>query len=62
MSNEPRNVQRMYVQPLDVIKATLAHGLSRLTIRRRWVRLNIWSGSFTADETLTTVEPTDARH
>jgi hypothetical protein len=61
MGNESRNVQRLYVQPLDVIKAALAHGLSRLTIRRRFMRLNIWTGSFTADETVTT-EPTDARH
>jgi hypothetical protein len=62
MSKQPPTVQKLYVQPLDIIKAALTHGLSRLTIRRRFMRLNIWTGSFTADETITTVEPNDAGH
>jgi hypothetical protein len=59
MDNDRRNVQRFNAQALDVIKAALAHGLSRLTIRRRFMRLNIWTGSFAAEESVTTVEPSD---
>ncbi len=40
----------------------MATGLHRMVIRTRKVRLNWWGGNVAAEETVTTVEPTDARH
>jgi hypothetical protein len=61
MSNEPRNVQKPDVQKLDM-RAALATGLHRLVVRTRKVRMNWWAGNVAVEETVTTVEPTDARH
>lgn len=62
MPESPRNVQKMDVQTLDAIRSALARGLHRLVVRTRKVRLNWWTGNVAAEETVTTVEPTDARH
>jgi hypothetical protein len=62
MPESPRNVQKMDVQTLDAIRSALATGLYRLVVRTRKVRLNWWTGHVAAEETVTTVEPTDARH
>jgi hypothetical protein len=43
-----------------MMKGALAKGLRRLVIRK--IRLNWWTGSLAAEETVTTPEPTDARH
>jgi hypothetical protein len=61
MSESNRNVQKPDVHKLD-IRACLATGLHRLVIRTRKVRLNWWSGHVAVEESVTTVEPTDARH
>ncbi|MFQ3456467.1 hypothetical protein PMN64_24605 [Bradyrhizobium sp. UFLA01-814] len=61
MTQLNRNVQKYDVHKLD-IRATLASGLHRLVIRTRKVRLNWWSGNVAVEESVTTVEPTDARH
>jgi hypothetical protein len=61
MTSQLRNVQRLDVQQLD-LRATLSKGLHRLVVRTRKIRLNWWTGSVSAEETVTTVEPTDARH
>ena len=47
---------------LDIVKGALAKGLHRLVVRTRKVRMNWWTGNVAAEETVTTVEPTDARH
>ena len=47
---------------LDIVKSALAKGLRRLVVRTRKVRMNWWTGNVAAEETVTTVEPTDARH
>lgn len=62
MTESNRNVQKLNVQTLDVIRKSMAAGLHRLVIRTRKVKLNWWSGHVAAEETVTTVEPTDARH
>ncbi|WP_271518994.1 hypothetical protein [Bradyrhizobium sp. CCBAU 53380] len=62
MSESNRNVQKPHVQALDVIRKAMAGGLHRLVIRTRKVKLNWWSGHVAAEETVTSVEPTDARH
>jgi hypothetical protein len=62
MPESPRNVQKMDVQTSDAIRSALATGLHRLVVRTRKVRLNWWTGNVAAEETVTTVEPTDARH
>jgi hypothetical protein len=31
-------------------------------VRTRKIRMNFWTGSVAAEETVTTVEPSDARH
>jgi hypothetical protein len=58
--NEP-NVQKLDVQPLDIFHKALAHGLYRLKTIRRSIKFDFWRGSLAAEETVTTVEPTDAR-
>jgi hypothetical protein len=62
MSNREPNVQKLDVQSLDNIRGVLTKGLHRLVVRTRKIRLNFWTGSVAAEETVTTVEPTDARH
>jgi hypothetical protein len=62
MSESNRNVQKCDVQTLDFIRKAMAGGLHRLVVRTRKVKLNWWSGQVAAEETVTTVEPTDARH
>jgi hypothetical protein len=52
----------MDVQQLDNIRAILSKGLHRLVVRTRKIKLNWWTGSVAAKETVTTVEPSDARH
>lgn len=61
MSESSRNVQKSDIQKLDVL-AALATGLHRLVIRTRKIRLNWWSGNLAVEESVTTVEPTNARH
>jgi hypothetical protein len=61
MSESTRNVQKSDVHKLDV-RAALSTGLHRLVVRTRKVRLNWWSGNVAVEESVTTVEPTDARH
>ncbi len=61
MTSKQQNVQKTDVHKLD-IRAALATGLHRLVVRSRKVRLNWWSGNVAVEETVTTVEPTDARH
>jgi hypothetical protein len=61
MSESNRNVQKTDVQTLDILKGALTKGLHRLVVRTRKMRLNVWTGSVAAEETVTTVEPTDAR-
>ncbi|QQO15187.1 hypothetical protein JJB99_03075 [Bradyrhizobium diazoefficiens] len=61
MSNQQRNVQKIDVQILDVIRGVLANGL-RAVVRTRKFKLNWWTGAVAAEETVTTVEPSDARH
>jgi hypothetical protein len=61
VSESTRNVQKSNVHKLD-IRAALATGLHRLVVRTRKVRLNLWSGNVAVEESVTTVEPTDARH
>ena len=62
MSNSNRNVQKTDVQTLDIVKGAVAKGLHRMVVRTRKISLNWWTGSVAAEETVTTVEPTDARH
>ena len=61
MMNNQRNVQKLDVQQLD-IRSVLAKGFHRLTVRRRWFKVNFWTGAFSAEETVTTVEPFNDRH
>lgn len=62
MSNEARNVQKLDIQKLDIVKGAMAKGLHRLVVRTRKMKLNWWSGNVAVEETVTTVEPTNARH
>jgi hypothetical protein len=62
MRESNRNVQKTDVQKLDILKGALASGLHRLVVRTRKIKLNWWTGNVAAEETVTTVEPTDARH
>ncbi|MCK1440461.1 hypothetical protein [Bradyrhizobium sp. 15] len=62
MSASPKNVQKIDVQTLDAVRTAMATGLHRLVVRTRKVKLNWWSGHVAAEETITTVEPTDARY
>jgi hypothetical protein len=62
MSKQVPNVQKLDVQLLDMIRSAIAHGLKKLSIRKRTIKLNFWTGSFTADETVTTLEPNDVGH
>lgn len=61
MTNQHRNVQKLDIRPLDTIRSALATGMSRLLIRKRSVKLDVWRGQLCAEETVTTVEPTDDR-
>jgi hypothetical protein len=60
MTNQLRNVQKLDIHPLDTIRTAL--GLNRLRSRRRSIKFDFWRGSLVAEETVTTVEPNDARH
>jgi hypothetical protein len=60
MSSQSRNVQKMDIHSLDAIRTALTQGLNRLRIRQRSFTLHFWRGSFSATETVTTVEPNDA--
>lgn len=62
MTNQQRNVQKLDVQSLDTIKGVLAKGVQRLIVRTRKFRINFWTGSIAGEETVTTVERSDARH
>jgi hypothetical protein len=62
MTNHQRNVQKLDVQSLDTIKGVLAKGVQRLIVRTRKFRINFWTGSIAGEETVTTVERSDARH
>ena len=62
MSNEARNVQKLDVQKLDIVKGAMARGLHRLVVRTRKMKLNWWSGHVAVEETVTTVDPTNGRH
>jgi hypothetical protein len=62
MTNQQRNVQKIDVQTLDLIRGAFTKGLHRLVVRTRKIKLNWWTGSVAAEETITTVEPSDARH
>jgi hypothetical protein len=61
MATPKRDVQKLDVQPLDMIRTAIALGLKKLSIRKRTIKMNFWAGSFTADETVKTMEPTDDR-
>ena len=62
MTNQQRNVQKLDIHPLDTIRTALTQSLNRLRIRRRSIKFDFWRGSLDAEETVTTVEPNDARH
>lgn len=62
MSKQTPKVHKLDVQPLDMIRTAIAEGLKKLSIRKRTIRFNAWTGSFSADETVATVERDDARH
>jgi hypothetical protein len=62
MSSQSRNVQKPDVQSLDNIRGVFTKGFHRMVVRTRKIRLNFWTGSVAAEETVTTVEPSDARH
>jgi hypothetical protein len=62
MSESQRNVQKIDVQHLDNIRGLLLKRFHRMVVRTRKLRFNFWMGSVAAEETVTTVEPTDARH
>jgi hypothetical protein len=62
MRESNQNVQKLDVQSLDMVKGALAKGLHRLVVRTCKIRLNWWTGNLAAEETITTLEPTDARH
>ncbi|UQR64303.1 hypothetical protein LRP30_02995 [Bradyrhizobium sp. C-145] len=62
MSNEAGTVQKLDVQKLDLVKGAMAKGLHRLVVRTRKMKLNWWSGNVAVEETVTTVEPNNARH
>ncbi|WP_276573745.1 hypothetical protein [Bradyrhizobium sp. BRP19] len=40
----------------------MARGLHRLVVRTRKMKLNWWSGHVAVEETVTTMDPTNARH
>ena len=62
MTNQQRIVQTIDVQTLDIIRGAFTKGLHRVVVRTRKIKLNWWTGSVAAEETITTVEPSDARH
>jgi hypothetical protein len=45
-----------------MIRGVLAKGVHRLIVRTRKFRINFWTGSIAGEETVTTVERSDARH
>ena len=59
MCNAPRNVQKLDVRPLDIIRTGLSAGLRHLCIRERWLRLRFWAGVVEAKETVVTMEESD---
>jgi hypothetical protein len=59
MVDQSQNVQPVNVQPLDILEGSK---LTRFVQRTRKIAMNIWTGSFAAEETVTTVEPNNARH
>jgi hypothetical protein len=61
MSKQQQNVQKLDIHLLDTIHTALTQGLNRLRIRRRSVKLDFWRGSLVAEESVTTIEPNDAR-
>jgi hypothetical protein len=61
MRESNQNVQKLDVQFLDKIPASIAKSY-RIIARRSWLKLNFLTGSVTAEKTETIVEPTDARH
>jgi hypothetical protein len=61
MPNQSRNVQKLDIYPLDAIRAALQQGANRLRISKWSVRFDFWRGSFSAEETVATVEPSDDR-
>ena len=62
MAKPGPNVQKLHVHPLDIFRAAITQGFYRLKTVRRSLRVDFWRGSFVAEETETTVEPTDARN
>jgi hypothetical protein len=62
MAANNRNVQKVDVQSLDYIQGVLSKGFHRLVVRTRKIKLNWWTGSVAAEETVTIVEHPDARH
>ena len=61
MANQQRNVQKVDIHPLDAIRTALSQGVNRLRIIQRSIKLDFWRGSFSAEETITTVEPNNDR-
>ena len=63
MATQNRDVQKLDVHPLDAIRAALRAGLNRLRVRiqQRRIKLNVWTGTFEAQETVTTLESTNER-
>ena len=61
MRESNQNVQKIDVQFLDKIPASIAKGC-RIIARRSRLKFNFLTGSATAEMTETIVEPTDARH
>jgi hypothetical protein len=59
MVDQTQNVQPVNVQPLDIIESSK---VMRFVQRTRKVAMNIWTGSFAAEETVITVEPNNAGH
>jgi hypothetical protein len=61
MSKPNQNVQKLDVQSLDIIRGVLAKSFHRVIVRTRKFRMNWWTGAVAGEETVTTVEPSDAR-
>jgi hypothetical protein len=62
MPESPRNLQKLNVQYLDAIRTALSTGLHRLVIRTRKATGSLWTGKVAVEETVITVELSDARH
>jgi hypothetical protein len=62
MSVNGKNVQKLDIHPLDLLRSGMMKGLKRLSVRQRCVRFNFWRGLLEASETVTTAEePNDCR-